>query len=153
MGRTVTIDNRLTGRTAENIFPNLVNQRGMFATSFDTEAFDGIVFDPDNDLFKVGRSPFFVQIKCRGSNTNGCNSRNFPNDGIRKVEGFAENLGIPSDPVYSVVGFYKENGARVVKYFGVPFFSLGRFRTDRWHNFSVKKCEAAMEEDNDIFRL
>lgn len=148
------IDNRLTGETAESIFLSLVNQqRGIFATSFDTEAFDGIIFDPDNDLFKVGRSPIFVQIKCRGSNTNGYNSRNFLIDGVRKIEGFAGNLGIPTDSVYFVVGFYRENDVRTVKYFGIPFSSLGRFKTTRWHSFSVKKCEVAVKEDNDIFHL
>jgi hypothetical protein len=67
-----------------SIILSLVNQQGVFATSFDTEGLDGIVFDPDHRLFKVGQSPFFVQIKCRGSNANGYNSRNFPNDGIRR---------------------------------------------------------------------
>ncbi len=148
------VDKRLTGETAENIFLSLVNQRGVFATSFDTEGLDGIAFDPDHRLFTVGSSPFFVQIKCRGSDSNGYNARGFPFDGVRKIETFAQNLDIPYDSLYFVVGFYKESDVRTVKYFGIPFSSLDRFGTDKgWYNFSVKSCEAAMREDSGIFRV
>jgi hypothetical protein len=44
--KKMNIDTRLVGRTAENVFLSLLNQRGVFATSFDTQGFDWIVFDP-----------------------------------------------------------------------------------------------------------
>jgi hypothetical protein len=47
-------DSRLVGSTAENIFLSILNERGVFATSFDTVAFDGIVYDTDRRFFKVG---------------------------------------------------------------------------------------------------
>jgi hypothetical protein len=130
-----------------------VNRQRVLATSFDTEAFDGIAFDPDNHHFKVGQSPFFVQIECRGSNTNSHNARIFQNDGIRKIENFAADLGVARDSVYFVVGLYKVDDVRTVKFSGIPFSLLDRFKTDRWHNFSIKKCEVAAGEDPNIFRL
>lgn len=42
---TMKVDQRLIGKTAENIFLSILNQRGIFATAFDTESLDGIVFD------------------------------------------------------------------------------------------------------------
>ncbi len=147
------IDKRLTGETAENIFLSLVNQKGVFATAFDTEGLDGIAFDPDHRLFTVGQSPYFVQIKCRGSNSASYNSRNFPYDGVRKIVSFVENLGIPHDSLYFVVGFFKEGDVRTVKYYAVPFSSLDGFRTNGWYQFSVTRCEEAMREDSSIFRV
>jgi len=150
----MVVDRRLTGETAENIFLSLVNQRGVFATSFDTEGLDGIAFDPKNELFKVGRSPFFVQIKARGSASDAYNSRNFPGNGIRKIESFAQALGLPYDSLYFVVGFYKNDSVRTIKYFSIPFSSLETFRTKKgWYQFSVKRCEAAMQEEGSIFEL
>ncbi len=40
---TREVDTRLIGRTSENLFLALVNQKGVLATSFDTEGFDGII--------------------------------------------------------------------------------------------------------------
>jgi hypothetical protein len=56
----------LVGSTAEDVFLNILNERGLFATSFDNIAFDGIVYDTGHCLFKVGGSPSYVQIECRG---------------------------------------------------------------------------------------
>jgi hypothetical protein len=77
-----------------------------------------------------------------------------PYDGVRKIETFAQNLGIPYNSLYFVVGFYKGGDVRTVKYFGIPFSSLDRFRTHKgWYNFSVKSCEAGMQENSSIFRV
>lgn len=152
--RKVIVDKRLIGETVENVFLSLVNQRGVFATSFDTEGLDGIAFDPNHRLFKVGRSPYFVQVKGRNSDSATYKTKNFPSDGVRGIEGFAEDLGIPHESLYFVAGFSKDNDIRTVRFFGIPFSSLDRFGTDKgWYNFSVKGCEAAMREDEGIFRL
>lgn len=127
----MVVDERLTGETAENIFLSLVNQRGVFATSFDTEGLDGIAFDPDHRLFKAGESPFFFQIKARGSASDAYNSRNFPSDGIRKIESFAKDLGLSYDSLYFVVGFYKQSDVRTIRYFSIPFSSLDSFGTEK----------------------
>ncbi len=150
---TKAIDKRLLGETAENIFLSLVNQRGVFATSFDTEGLDGIVFDPDHRLFKVGQSPFFVQIKSRNSDTDSYQSKNFPHDGVHRIGTFAQSLSIPRDSLYFVIGFSKARDIRTIRYFAVPFSSLDRFKTSNWYVFSVKKCEEAMHEDVGIFCL
>lgn len=147
------LDKRLIGETAENIFLSLVNQRRVFATAFDSEGLDGIAFDPDHHLFKVGQSPYFVQIKSRNSESGGYKPKNFPQDGIRNIESFAKSLGLPSDSLYFVVGFSKDNDIRTIKYFAIPFASLHHFKTSKWYVFSVKKCEAAMREDSGIFGL
>lgn len=150
----MVVDKRLIGETAENIFLSLVNQRGVFATSFDTEGLDGIAFDPERRLFKVGQSPFFVQIKARGSDSDAYNSRTFPGDGIRKIESFAKDLGLPHDSLYFVVGFYNQGDVRTISYFSIPFSLLDIFSTDKgWYQFSVKRCEAAMQENDSIFRV
>ncbi len=147
------VDKRPIGETTENVFLSLVNQRGVFATAFDSEGLDGIAFDPDHSLFKVGRSPFFVQIKSRNSDSESYKSKNFPHDGIGSIESFAQNLGIPKGSLYFVVGFSKENDIRTIRYFAIPFTSLPRFSASKWYVFSVGKCEAAMEEDSGIFSL
>lgn len=153
MNKTI-VDKRLIGATAENIFLSLVNQRGVFATSFDTEGLDGIAFDPDRRLFKRGPSPFYVQVKSRNSDSANYKTKNFPFDRMRSIEGFAKNLGVPYESLYFVAGFSKDNDIRTVRFFGIPFTSLDRFGTDKgWYNFSPKSCEAAMQEDESIFRL
>lgn len=150
----VVVDKRLIGQTAENIFLSLVNQRGVFATSFDTEGLDGIAFDTEHRLFKSGQSPFYVQVKSRNSNSANYKTKNFPFDRMRGIESFAKNLGVPHDSLYFVAGFSKDNDIRTIIFFGIPFTSLVRFGTDKgWYNFSPKSCEAAMQEDESIFRL
>lgn len=148
------IDKTLIGDTAESIFLSLLNQRGVFATSFTTEGLDGIVFDSDHRLFKVGQSPYFVQVKSRNSDSGNYKTKNFPHDKMQSIEFFARNLEIPTASLYFVVGFSNDNDIRTIKYFGVPFLSLDRFKTNKgWYNFSVKSCEAAMQEDSSTFRL
>jgi len=73
---------------------------------------------------------------------------------MRDTESFATNLGIPTDSLYFVVGFSKGNDISMMQYFGIPYVSLDRFRTAKgWYNFSVKSCEAAMQEDGGVFRV
>lgn len=152
-GSTKAVDKRLMGETAEKVFLSLVNQKGVFATSFDTEGLDGIAFDPDHRLFKVGQSPYFVQIKSRNSGSERYESKNFPQDGIRNIETFAQGLGIARDSLYFVLGFSKGNDIRTIRYFAVPFSSLDRFKTSSWYVFSIRRCEEVMEEDSGIFSL
>jgi hypothetical protein len=76
----MNVDLRLIGKTAENMFLALTNQRGVFAISFDTEGFDGIIFDHDHLMFIGGESPYYTQIKCRVSKTGKFNSQGH-NDG------------------------------------------------------------------------
>jgi hypothetical protein len=152
--KRVLVDKRLIGETAENIFLSLVNQRGVFATSFDTEGLDGIAFDPDHLLFNSGQSPYYVQVKSRNSDSANYKTKNFPFDRMRGIEAFARNLGIRHESLYFVAGFSKDNDIRTVEFFGIPFLSLDRFGTEKgWYNFSVKSCRAAMQEDSSIFHL
>src|SRR5215207_5941785 len=113
-------DSRLAGSTAENIFLCILNERGVFAISFDTVAFDGTVYDTNRRYFKVGGSPHYIQIKCRGSEGKQYNpqgrSRNTI-DGVRRV---AQHLDIPESSLYFVVGFYKPGDIQTAVYYGIP---------------------------------
>lgn len=152
--KKVVISTRMIGESVENIFLSLVNQQGVFATSFDTEGLDGIASDPENRLFKQGQSPFFVQVKSRNSDSANYKTKNFPADGMRSIETFANGLGIPYESLYFVVGFSRDGDVRTVKFFGIPFSSLDRFRTEKgWYNFSVRSCEEARRDDDSIFHV
>ncbi len=102
------LTNRLIGETAENIFLSLVNKKGVAAVSFDTIGLDGIAFDPDHKLFKRGQSPFYVQVKCGGSDGDQYGSKGLPQKEIDGIGSAAENLGIPHDSLYFVAGFLRE---------------------------------------------
>lgn len=113
-GGSVMRDSRLVGSTAEDIFLSLLNERGVFATSFDTVAFDGIVYDTDRSFFKVGEAPLYGQIKCRGSEGEHFNPQGHaPStiDGMRRV---ARELSIPESSLYFVVGFFRRGDIRTV---------------------------------------
>ena len=56
----------LTDSTNENVFLSILNERGVFATSFDAVTLDGIAYDTERRLFKKGGSPSYVQIEGRG---------------------------------------------------------------------------------------
>ncbi len=146
------IDSRLVGETAENIFLSLVNQQGVFATSFDTPGFDGIVFDPEHRLFKFGKTPFYVQVRCRGSSSSHYNAQGISQMTFDRARSMAERLGIPYDSLYLAVGFFKECDIRRIVFFAIPFKSLKLFKMSGQHRFSFKCCEA-QEENNGIFRL
>jgi len=147
------IDSRLTGETAEDIYLGLLNLRGVFAGSFDTHSFDGIIFDTHNKYFKVGCSPFYVQIKCRGSAGDNYNTQGFPPEKISAIRRVAQKLGIPETSLYFVIGFYKNNDIRNVIYYTVPFSSLQVFKTSGQYRFSVKRCQDVMRDDDNIFCL
>ena len=73
---------------------------------------------------------------------------------MRGIENFANNLRIPYESLYFVPAFSKDNNVRTVKFYGIPFSSLDRFKGKKgWYNFSVKNCEAAMQEGSSIFRV
>jgi hypothetical protein len=59
-----------------------------------------------------------------------------------EIEAFAQNLGLPDDSLFFVVGFYKENDVRTVKYFGISFSSLDQFRTNGWHDFFCEEVRS-----------
>jgi hypothetical protein len=148
------IDSRLVGATAENIFLSLVNQRGVFATSFDTAGLDGIVFDPDHQLFTVGQSPYYVQIKCRGSNKNQYNPQGFSQTTFDHITAVAQRLGIPQTSLYFVVGFFNKGDIRNIIFFALSFFLLPHFKTSSQYRFSLKACAQVMQgEHGKIFRL
>jgi hypothetical protein len=149
------IDSRLVGTTAEHIFLSLVNQHGVFAASFNTAGFDGVVFDPEHKLFKVGDSPFYIQIKCRGSDVRHHNAQGHSQKTIEKISSMAKHLGIPDNSLYFVVGFFNNSDIRNIVFFAIPFSQLQRFKKKPTHQyrFSVKLCEEAQQEDNGTFRL
>ncbi len=79
---TKAIDKRLVGETAENIFLSLVNQRGVFATSFDTEGLMASPSTPNIACSRVGSPPSSSRLRAatptptatsrRTSLTTGC---------------------------------------------------------------------------------
>ena len=148
-------DSRIVGSTAENIFLSILNERGVFATSFDTVAFDGIVYDMNRRYFKVGVSPSYVQIKCRGSTSERYNPQGHSPttvDGMRRV---AQDLSIPESSLYFVVGFYKRGDIRTVLYYCIPLEELNRFKKTptSQYRFSVERCEQEIEPDGVIIKL
>ena len=149
------IDNRLVGATAENIFLSLVNQKGVFATAFDTAGLDGIVFDPDHKLFKLGQSPYYVQIKCRGANGEKFNPNGFSQLTFYDITARAKSLGILPKSLYFVAGFYNQGDIRSIKFFAIPFSLLPRFKTSgrSQHRFSIQVCERERQADPAIFCL
>jgi len=100
-------DTRLIGETTENIFLSLLISRGIFATSFDTQGLDGVAFDPKKDLFKVGNSPFYLQIKCRGSDTEEYHPQGHSIESIDRIRNLAKRLEVSENSLYFVVGFYR----------------------------------------------
>ena len=146
----MNIDTRLVGTTAENIFLSLLNQRGVFAHSLDAAGFDGIVFEVNKKYFKVGRSPFFVQIKCRGSKSGRFNPQGYLHKIIADINVAAVQLKIPKTSLYFVVGFFRNSDIRQMTYFIIPFGSLHLFQTDRQYRFSVSKCKAVKQRDSTI---
>ena len=144
------IDKRLVGTTTENIFLSLMNQAGIFAHSFDTAGFDGIVFDIDNKYFKVGKSPFFVQIKSRGSPSENYHPQGHPGVTFERISVISEELLIPETSLYFIVGFFKNNDIRQMNYYIVPFSSLSKFEKNGNYRFSPSKCDEAMLSDSNI---
>lgn len=137
-------DTRLVGKTAENIFLSLLNEKGIFSQAFDTACFDGVVFDLERKYFKIGKAPFYVQIKCRGSKNNRFNSQGHHENSIKKIEKLSKVLRIDRRSLYFVVGFYKNSDIRQMKYYIIPFEKLDLFKNKKnkkQYRFSVEKCE------------
>lgn len=146
------IDSRLVGATAEHIFLSLLNQRGVFAHSFDTAGFDGIAFDIENRYFRVGISPFYLQIKCRGSDDAEPHPQGHNQAIFDRMHQMAVELCIPMSSLYFVAGFFKNRDIRDIEFFIIPFTSLGPFdRRDEGHyRFSVGFCQKVMQADVNI---
>ena len=143
---------RLIGTTAENTFLCLLNQKDIFAQGFDTDSFDGVVFDTENKYFKIGKPPFYVQIKCRGSKTDNPNPQGFSKKTIDKIKKQAKELNIDLKSVYFVVGFYTNQNIRTVKYYIIPIIYLKEFCM-RTYRVSVKKIEEKMENNRLIIKI
>ena len=146
-------DTRLIGTTAENLYLSLLNERGIFAHTFDTAWFDGIAFDLENRHFKVGGAPFFVQIKVRGAPGDRPNPQGHSPDTIEAIQEGAARLAISEDSLYFVVGFYTRGDLRTSTFFTIPFSLLSQFRSSGQYRFSIGRCEAAAIEDPRIVRL
>jgi hypothetical protein len=147
------VDNRLIGETSENIFLSLLNERGVFAHVFDTAGFDGIAFDLKNRYFKIGKAPFFVQIKCRGAKSDRYSTQGHSPDVFEHILKIARELKIPRSSLYLVLGFFKNNDIRQIRFYIIPFSSLLRFKGKGTYRFSVAKCEAACNVDPRIISI
>ena len=147
------IDTRLVGTTAENIFLSLLNQKGIYATAFDTTGLDGIVFDSQYQLFKFGPRPSYVQIKCRGSQEEQFNPQGRSRDVFKRINGFADELSLPHDSLYFVVGFYNFADIRNLSFFGIPISEIQRFQSDTQYRFSMQSCRTASESVDAIFEI
>ena len=138
-------DNRLIGRTAENTFLAILNQKGIFATSFDTEGFDGIIFDHDHKYFKGGKSPYYTQIKCRGSKNKDYSTQGHNEATIQKIKKIAIDLRIDEKSAYFTVGFFRHNDIRTLQFYSIPLSHLIQFKgKNSQYRFSVERCEQAI---------
>lgn len=146
-------DSRLVGSTAENIFLSLLNERGVFATSFDTVALDGVAYDTDRRYFKVGESPSYVQIKCRGSGGEQFNPQGHAPRIFHSMRAVAQNLKIPESSLYFVAGFFRRGDIRTVVYYCIPLAELEWFKTTSQYRFSVERCDQLIEPEGKIFRV
>ena len=147
------VDNRLVGETAENIFLSLINGQNILAVRFDTIGFDGIVFDNEKSLFKVGTAPFYVQIKCRGSNTSYFNPQGHSERTIQRINDAAKEMNIPQDSLYFVVGFFHNRDIRNIIFFGIPFAKLDLLKSASEYRFSVKRCRELLDQESGIFSV
>ncbi len=146
-------DSRLVGSTAENIFLSLLNERGVLATSFDTYAFDGIVFDTERRFFKVGEPPSYVQTKCRGSEGEHFNPQGHSPNTIDSMRRMAKDLDLPEASLYFVVGFFRQGDIRTGVYYCIPLEELHRFKTTNQYRFSIDRCEQELEPEGIIFKV
>ena len=150
----MNVDGRLIGRTAENLFLSLLNQRGIFATSFDTEGFDGIIYDHNHRMFTGGKAPYYTQIKCRGSQTKSFNSQGHDESVITKIRTMADDLKIGEGSLYLTLGFFRMNDIRTLRFYSIPFTKLGQFKADySQYRFSVKRCDEALRSTRGMIRM
>ena len=147
-------DTRLIGQTAENIFLALVNQGGVHATVFDSEGFDGIIFDINKTLFTKGESPFFTQIKCRGSSSEKFNNQGHSVAAIEKMFKVAEKLNISKSSLYFTAGFFNNDDIRSIIFYSLPLTEIHHFQTKKGnYRFAVDSCEKALGTVPGIFKL
>ena len=154
-GRLCMTDVRLVGVTAENIFLSLLNEREILSHTFDTSGFDGIIFDINNEYFKIGNSPFYVQIKCRGSKTNKFNSQGHSPLVFNKIRDTANKLKIPESSLYFIVGFYKNCDIREMNYYIIPFDELGYFKKEnnKEYRFTDKNCDQLAQQNENVIKI
>jgi hypothetical protein len=147
------VDNRLIGETSENIFLSLLNERGVFAHVFDTAGFDGIAFDLKNRYFKIGKAPFYVQIKCRGAKSDRYSTQGHSPVVFERILKIATELKIPKSALYLILGFFRNNDIRQIRFYIIPFSSLPRFKGKGTYRFSVPACEKACKLDKRIMSI
>lgn len=146
-------DTRLYGETAEKVFLSLLSQRGILAASFDTEGLDGVVYDMGGQLFKVGRPPFYVQIKYRGSKRDEFEPQGHDPAVVEAMKRVASDLSLPEDSLYFVVGFARNADIRTLVFFGIPLAEMGRFRPGAQFRLSVAECRKIAEQVGTIFEI
>jgi hypothetical protein len=73
-----------------------------------------------------------------------------PSKTFDKISVISEKLQIPKNSLYVIVGFFKTNDIRQMKYYIVPFSSLSKFENDGNYRFSPPKCEKTMLSDLNI---
>lgn len=135
------VDVRIKGEAVENIFFALLNENGVFSQKFDTTSFDGIVFDINNEYFKLGKSPFIVQIKSRGAFVEKHNDNGILKKDIEKIKFKANELNIVESSLYLVHAFYNNGDIRSIVYFIIPFSKLNLFDNGgNQYRFNYKKC-------------
>jgi hypothetical protein len=103
----------------------------------------------DSVAFKVGKSSFYVQIKCRGSESEHFNPQGHARIVVDGMLELASELGIPETSLYFVVGFFKQGDIRTVVYYCIPLEELDRFRKTptSQYRFSVERCEQEIEPE------
>ena len=108
---------------------------------YDTKgALHGKVIDEDNQLFKVGRSPFFFHFKSRGGIRSGIH----PSD-IDTIKTVARTLEIPGTSLYFVVGFFGRGDPGKRQFFVIPFerLYLYKYGDNDTYRFSLKYCRVS----------
>ena len=116
-------------------------------------AFDGIVYDTGHRYFKVGQIPFYIQIKCRGSEGEHFNPQGHRPSTIDRMRQRAKDLSIPESSLYFVVGFFRRGDIRTVVYYYIPLEELDRFKINNQYRFSVDRCEQETEPEGAIFKI
>jgi len=146
-------NNKLNEKTAENILLSLINDQGIFANPIDAIGFEGIVFDTRNRFFKLGKSPFYLSIKCIASSTDDYGMEVMNRLSMQKITSLADTLRIDPESLYFAVGFYRGANIRDIVYYVIPFSALGYFESGDEYRFSVKACDDAREKDANIIKL
>ena len=129
-------------------------QRGVSAIEFDSDGFDGIIFDINKTIFTKGESPLYTQIKCRGSSSEKFNNQGHSVASIEKMFKVAEKLTISKISLYFTAGFFKNNDIRSIIFYSIPLAEIQHFKTKKGnYRFAVDSCENALRTVPGIFKL